>query len=147
MIALPARVHGDIATEIRLVRERAVARVSEVDLLVAALDAAPAQAQLAPGARTGRNRQFDLAPRCGHFDLSAQCSLPGCDRQIKVDIALVHAVVRMGHEGDLQIKVAGFALADAGAALVPMGTSSANNYVVNPGDSPTGLALGYQYSF
>ena len=36
---------------------------------------------------------------------------------------------------------------DAGAALVPMGTSSANNYVVNPGDSPTGLALGYQYSF
>ncbi|MBK6318147.1 MAG: hypothetical protein IPI85_08640 [Dehalococcoidia bacterium] len=37
MIALPARVHGDIATEIRLVRERAVARVSEVDLLVAAL--------------------------------------------------------------------------------------------------------------
>ncbi|MCC6269147.1 MAG: hypothetical protein IT300_16390 [Dehalococcoidia bacterium] len=37
MIALPARVHGDIATETRLVRERAVARVSEVDLLVAAL--------------------------------------------------------------------------------------------------------------
>lgn len=37
MIALPARVHGDIATEIRLVRERAVARVSEVDMLVAAL--------------------------------------------------------------------------------------------------------------
>jgi hypothetical protein len=37
VIALPARVHGDIATEIRLVRERAVARVSEVDLLVAAL--------------------------------------------------------------------------------------------------------------
>jgi len=37
VIALPARVHGDIATEIRLVRERAVARVSEVDMLVAAL--------------------------------------------------------------------------------------------------------------
>ena len=36
MISLPAR-SGDIATEIRLVREQAVARVSEVDLLVAAL--------------------------------------------------------------------------------------------------------------
>lgn len=37
MITLPGRVQGDIATEIRLVREQAVARVSEVDLLVAAL--------------------------------------------------------------------------------------------------------------
>ncbi len=37
MIASPARVHGEIATEIRLVRERAVARVTEMDLLVAAL--------------------------------------------------------------------------------------------------------------
>lgn len=37
MITLPARTHGEIATEIRLVRERAVARVSEMDLLVAAL--------------------------------------------------------------------------------------------------------------
>lgn len=33
----PVRYGGDIATEIRLVREQAVARVSEVDLLVAAL--------------------------------------------------------------------------------------------------------------
>ena len=37
MITLPARNGADIATEIRLVREQAVARVSEVDLLVAAL--------------------------------------------------------------------------------------------------------------
>ena len=37
MITHPARVHGEIATEIRLVREHAIARVSEVDLLVAAL--------------------------------------------------------------------------------------------------------------
>ncbi|MGB4863882.1 MAG: hypothetical protein WBO97_15620, partial [Tepidiformaceae bacterium] len=37
VIASPARVHGEIATEIRLVRERAVARVTEMDLLVAAL--------------------------------------------------------------------------------------------------------------
>lgn len=36
---------------------------------------------------------------------------------------------------------------DAGSALVPMGTSSANNYTVNSGDSAIGLALGYQYSF
>jgi hypothetical protein len=36
VITLPAR-SGDIAAEIRLVREQAVARVSEVDLLVAAL--------------------------------------------------------------------------------------------------------------
>jgi hypothetical protein len=36
VISVPAR-RGDIATEIRLVREQAVARVSEVDLLVAAL--------------------------------------------------------------------------------------------------------------
>ena len=36
MITLPAR-SGDISTEIRLVREQAVARVSEVDLLVVAL--------------------------------------------------------------------------------------------------------------
>jgi predicted porin len=34
-----------------------------------------------------------------------------------------------------------------GSALVPMGTSSAGNYVVNPGDSAYGLALGYQYWF
>ena len=37
MITLPARARGDIAAEIRLVREQAVARVSEVDLLVGAL--------------------------------------------------------------------------------------------------------------
>jgi hypothetical protein len=37
VITLPARERGDIATQIRLVREQAVARVSEVDLLVAAL--------------------------------------------------------------------------------------------------------------
>lgn len=37
MITAPARSHGAIAAEIRLVREQAVARVSEVDLLVAAL--------------------------------------------------------------------------------------------------------------
>lgn len=35
----------------------------------------------------------------------------------------------------------------AGSALVPMGTSSAANYTVNPGDSAYGLALGYQYWF
>ena len=35
----------------------------------------------------------------------------------------------------------------AGSALVPMGTSSAGNYTVNPGDSAYGLALGYQYWF
>lgn len=35
----------------------------------------------------------------------------------------------------------------AGSALVPMGTSAAANYTVNPGDSAYGLALGYQYSF
>lgn len=35
----------------------------------------------------------------------------------------------------------------AGSALVPMGTSSAGNYVINPGDSAYGLALGYQYWF
>ena len=35
----------------------------------------------------------------------------------------------------------------AGSALVPMGTSSAGNYVVNPGDSAYGVALGYQYAF
>src|SRR5574343_657095 len=32
----------------------------------------------------------------------------------------------------------------AGSALVPMGTSSAANYTVNPGDDAYGLALGYQ---
>ena len=37
MITTPAGNRGDIAAEIRLVREQAVARVSEVDLLVAAL--------------------------------------------------------------------------------------------------------------
>ena len=37
MLTAPARQGGDIATEIRLVREQAVARVSEVDLLVAAM--------------------------------------------------------------------------------------------------------------
>ncbi len=37
MISVPSREHGEIATEIRLVRERAVARVTEMDLLVAAL--------------------------------------------------------------------------------------------------------------
>ena len=37
MISVPARDRGEIATEIRLVREQAVARVSEMDLLVAAL--------------------------------------------------------------------------------------------------------------
>jgi hypothetical protein len=37
VISVPARDRGEIATEIRLVRERAVARVSEMDLLVAAL--------------------------------------------------------------------------------------------------------------
>ncbi len=36
---------------------------------------------------------------------------------------------------------------NAGSALVPMGTSSAGNYTVNPGDSAYGLALGYQYWF
>lgn len=35
----------------------------------------------------------------------------------------------------------------AGSALVPMGTSSAANYTINPGDSALGLALGYQYNF
>jgi predicted porin len=35
----------------------------------------------------------------------------------------------------------------AGSALVPMGTSSAGNYTVNPGDDAFGLALGYQYWF
>lgn len=35
----------------------------------------------------------------------------------------------------------------AGSALVPMGTSSAGNYVINPGDSAYGVALGYQYAF
>jgi predicted porin len=35
----------------------------------------------------------------------------------------------------------------AGSALVPMGTSSAANYTVNPGDDAYGLALGYQYWF
>lgn len=35
----------------------------------------------------------------------------------------------------------------AGSALVPMGTSSAASYTVNPGDSALGLALGYQYNF
>lgn len=34
-----------------------------------------------------------------------------------------------------------------GSALVPMGTSSASNYVINPGDSARGLALGFQYAF
>lgn len=34
-----------------------------------------------------------------------------------------------------------------GSALVPLGTSSAGNYVVNAGDSAYGLALGYQYWF
>ncbi|HZX31106.1 MAG TPA: porin, partial [Rhodocyclaceae bacterium] len=33
------------------------------------------------------------------------------------------------------------------SALVPMGTNSAGNYVVNNGDSALGLALGFQYSF
>lgn len=37
MINVPSRERGEIATEIRLVRERAVARVTEMDLLVAAL--------------------------------------------------------------------------------------------------------------
>ena len=37
MIGLATRPGNDIAAEIRLVREQAVARVSEVDLLVAAL--------------------------------------------------------------------------------------------------------------
>jgi len=37
VISVPARDRGEIATEIRLVREQAVARVSEMDLLVAAL--------------------------------------------------------------------------------------------------------------
>ena len=37
MITLPERARGDLAADIRLVRERAVARVTEVDLLVAAL--------------------------------------------------------------------------------------------------------------
>lgn len=37
MINSPVRAGGDIAAEIRFVREQAVARVSEVDLLVAAL--------------------------------------------------------------------------------------------------------------
>lgn len=35
----------------------------------------------------------------------------------------------------------------AGSALVPMGTSSAGNYTINPGDDAFGLALGYQYWF
>jgi len=35
----------------------------------------------------------------------------------------------------------------AGSALVPMGTSSAGNYVINPGDGAFGLTLGYQYWF
>lgn len=35
----------------------------------------------------------------------------------------------------------------AGSALVPLGTSSAGNYLVNAGDSAYGLALGYQYAF
>lgn len=35
----------------------------------------------------------------------------------------------------------------AGSALVPMGTSSAANYTINPGDSAYGVALGYQYWF
>jgi len=34
VITAPARSHGSIASEIRLVREQAVARVSEVDVLV-----------------------------------------------------------------------------------------------------------------
>jgi len=37
VITVPTREHAEIATEIRLVRERAVARVTEMDLLVAAL--------------------------------------------------------------------------------------------------------------
>ena len=35
----------------------------------------------------------------------------------------------------------------AGSALVPMGTSAASNYTINPGDDAFGLALGYQYWF
>lgn len=35
----------------------------------------------------------------------------------------------------------------AASALVPMGTSSASSYTVNPGDNAYGLALGYQYAF
>ncbi len=34
-----------------------------------------------------------------------------------------------------------------GSALVPMGTSSASSYTINPGNNAYGLALGYQYSF
>lgn len=37
MIRLPAPSNADLAAEIRLVREQAAARVTEVDLLVAAL--------------------------------------------------------------------------------------------------------------
>ncbi len=37
MITLPARSNANFATEIRLVREQAISRVTEVDLLVAAL--------------------------------------------------------------------------------------------------------------
>ena len=35
----------------------------------------------------------------------------------------------------------------AGSTLAPMGTSSAGNYVIKPGDDAFGLALGYQYWF
>ena len=37
MIPSPARTQSDLAAEIRVVREQAIVRVSEVDLLVAAL--------------------------------------------------------------------------------------------------------------
>ena len=37
MISVRTRERGEIATEIRVVREQAVARVTEMDLLVAAL--------------------------------------------------------------------------------------------------------------
>jgi predicted porin len=36
---------------------------------------------------------------------------------------------------------------DDGSALVPMGTSSYGSYTVNPGNTATGLALGFQYDF
>ena len=36
---------------------------------------------------------------------------------------------------------------DAGASLVPQGTSSSGSYSINPGDSALGLALGFQYDF
>ena len=75
---------------------------------------------------TGRTREADPSDRSAAYSIAWMQSLTKQAR------AYVAASVHTN---------------DDGASLVPMGTSSAGNYTINPGETARGLAVGFQYDF